>query len=296
MTTTREKPTLSYEQKLFYEKNGYILIRNNLDSVFLDKLRLRFEDICEGRTQDYKARVIRDPVLKKVGLTGQYVVNKLQDILYDEVLGKYATCNEIVDVLEQIIGPNITGIHSMLINKPPNSYPDISRHPLHQDLYYFPYRPANKVVSAWTAMERVDERNGCLYVVPGSHMGPLHKHEYPEGSKHKLYHGVPEMNNCPKLHVVMEKGDTIFFHSLLLHGSGPNFTKGFRKAITCHYADSNCKIIDVNNTVQENVAKEIEDMVKRRSGARMSFVNIILAKNKLIRGPPGSLQHIDSHL
>lgn len=29
-------------------------------------------------------------------------------------------------------------------------------------------------------MENVDEKNGCLYVIPGSHKGVLLKHGYPE--------------------------------------------------------------------------------------------------------------------
>ena len=29
-------------------------------------------------------------------------------------------------------------------------------------------------------MEKIDENNGCLFVVPGSHKGKLEQHEYPE--------------------------------------------------------------------------------------------------------------------
>jgi hypothetical protein len=36
-------------------------------------------------------------------------------------------------------------MHTMLINKPPDPGTLTSRHPLHQDLYYFPFRPADKV-------------------------------------------------------------------------------------------------------------------------------------------------------
>ena len=42
-----------------------------------------------------------------------------------------------------------------------------SRHPLHQDLHYFPFRPADRIVAAWTAMEHIDDNNGCLVVQPG---------------------------------------------------------------------------------------------------------------------------------
>lgn len=50
-------------------------------------------------------------------------------------------------------------------------------------MHYFPFKPADKIVASWTAIERVDEKNGCLYVVPGSHKGPLYQHTYPDVKK-----------------------------------------------------------------------------------------------------------------
>lgn len=43
--------------------------------------------------------------------------------------------------------------------------------------------------------------------------------------KNKLYHGVYGFEDVPKVNLPMEKGDTVFFHPILLHGSGPNLTK-----------------------------------------------------------------------
>lgn len=48
---------------------------------------------------------------------------------------------------------------------------------LFQDLLYFPFRPADLIVGAWTAMETVDTENGCLVVLPGTHKrGELLRH------------------------------------------------------------------------------------------------------------------------
>lgn len=45
-----------------------------------------------------------------------------------------------------------------------------------------------------------------------------------------MYHGVRDYNpEQPRVHLEMEKGDTVFFHPLLIHGSGMNQTQGFRK-------------------------------------------------------------------
>ena len=75
-------------------------------------------------------------------------------------------------------------------------------------------------------MEKVDEENGCLVVLPGSHskVGLL-QHDYPdwEGGVNKMYHGVRGFENEKKVPLCMNKGDTVFFHPLLIHGSGMYF-------------------------------------------------------------------------
>ena len=49
-----------------------------------------------------------------------------------------------------------------------------------------------------------------------------------------MYHGVRDYNpDMPRVHLEMEAGDTVFFHPLLIHGSGANRTKGFRKVSGC---------------------------------------------------------------
>jgi len=62
----------------------------------------------------------------------------------------------------------------------PPSGKKTSRHPLHQDLHYFPFRPVDRIVCAWTAMERITRQNGCLVVLPGTHTGTLKEHDYPK--------------------------------------------------------------------------------------------------------------------
>lgn len=51
-----------------------------------------------------------------------------------------------------------------------------------------------------------------------------------QGGVNKMYHGVRDFDpNAPRVHLPMDTGDTVFFHPLLIHGSGMNKTKGFRK-------------------------------------------------------------------
>jgi len=130
----------------------------------------------------------------------------------------------------------------MLINKPPGVD---GRHPLHQDLLYFPFRPADQIIAAWTALEPCTRKNGCLVVLPGTHRGELLPHENPDWEWLNLaYFGAKGVGAHPgRVHLVMEPGDTVFFHPLLLHGSGHNRTDGFRRAISAHYASAACRFV-----------------------------------------------------
>ena len=56
----------------------------------------------------------------------------------------------------------------MFINKPPNMGKS-SQHPIHQDILYFPFRPADRIVAGWSALENATLENGALIVYPGTH-------------------------------------------------------------------------------------------------------------------------------
>jgi len=163
-------------------------------------------------------------------------IAKIQDFHNDPVLyDGYAKHPKLLDWVAEFVGPDIKMIHNMLINKPPNVD---GRHPLHQDLLYFPFRPADKIVASWTALERVTKENGCLVVIPGSHRGELLPHENPEWDYlNGGYFGAANIGDVmeTRVHLEMEPGDTVFFHPVLLHGSGRNRTQGFRRAISAHY-------------------------------------------------------------
>ena len=59
----------------------------------------------------------------------------------------------------------------------------------------------------------------------------------------KMYHGVKDYDpSYPRVHLEMSAGDTVFFHPILIHGSGMNRTQGFRKVSLCtkSYGSSVC--------------------------------------------------------
>lgn len=144
--------------------------------------RKRFNDLASGKVSPEPGLILQKELAsaKKGGTISENTLYKVQELYADPVLFEYCRHPKILDYVECFTGPNIVAIHTMLINKPPDTGTKSSRHPLHQDLHYFPIRPADKIICAWSAMERVHKDNGCLVAVPGSHRGDHLEHDYPK--------------------------------------------------------------------------------------------------------------------
>jgi phytanoyl-CoA hydroxylase len=117
---------------------------------------------------------------------------------------------------------------------------------LHQDIIYFPYRPGDKIVGTWTALERSTKENGCLVGIPGTHRMEIAAHENPDWEYVNFgYVGIEGIGaDERRVHFELEPGDTLFFHPHLIHGSGRNRTQGFRRSILTHYASADCEFIE----------------------------------------------------
>ncbi len=178
---TYDNGILTTEQRKFYDENGYLVIRNLVGHEEITKYLQRFQDICSGKAPPSPGMTIMKDVsiLQSESVKGERAINKIQDYQHDDILFGYCCLPEIVQYVECFTGPDITAAHTMLISKPPDSGSKTSRHPLHQDLHYFNFRPADRIVCSWTAMEKVNQQNGCLVVLPGTHKGVLKPHVYP---------------------------------------------------------------------------------------------------------------------
>ncbi|KYM93597.1 PREDICTED: phytanoyl-CoA dioxygenase, peroxisomal-like [Cyphomyrmex costatus] len=279
---------LTMKQRLFYEKNGYLVFPRLIPQDVLDRCNKRLNEVIEDKHQ-------RDVMIMMYDVKDRKSLTKIQDMHMDPVFRQYTEHKEILDIIECFTGPNIMAIHSMLIVKPPDRGFGSSRHPPHQDLYYFPLRPANHIVAAWTAMEPCDSENGCLYVAPGSHLlGEMYPHGYPpesEGVMNKFYHGIqqlPSMLN-PWVNLEMQPGDTVFFHPLLIHGSSINKSERTRKAISCHYASADCSIVD-DDPIQETIRSEILELLKKKNpNMDIKYSDVWRFKSVLVRGLRSSL-------
>jgi hypothetical protein len=93
-------------------------------------------------------------------------------------------------------------------------------------------------MAAWMALDDVDEANGCLEIVPGSHKLPTLCVIDADVTRSITPVTVPLAEGMNAAPMIMKAGDVLFFNGQVIHGSGPNSTKDrFRRAITCHYVE-----------------------------------------------------------
>lgn len=281
---------LNKEQRDFYEENGYMIVKKVVSPLELELYINRFNDYASGKLRPSKELLLQKELAVKSGPINENTLYKIGELYADEVLFSYCRHPKILDLVESFVGKNIMAIHTMLINKPPDTGNKSSRHPLHQDLHYFPMRPASRIVCAWTAMERITRDNGCLSVIAGTHKGAHLEHDYPdwEGGVNKFYYGIKDLSiKDARVHLEMDAGDTVFFHPLLIHGSSINRTNGFRKAISCHYAPAEATFIDVRGTIQEKLANEVMTTMLKKFGTieiEMDYATLWKLRARSVRG------------
>ncbi|XP_063834097.1 phytanoyl-CoA dioxygenase, peroxisomal-like [Ostrinia nubilalis] len=255
---------LSAEEKQFFADNGYLVIRQFYDTAACENLRKRFLQVVNKEVKRGRMAVIEDLELKKKTNIPEEYVNKLNSLSYDSEFQKHTEDARMVDVLSQLLTKDTVIMNSMLINKPPGT----PWHPPHQDVYHIPLRPVDKILTTWTAVDEATQDNGCLFVIPGSHKANIiyEEHILP-GFVNSLFFSIKDLDLLAPMNkwvaLPMRPGDTVFINSLLIHGSFPNTTKKYRKAITNVYASAECAYVDVTGTVQEPFA--IEAMKELRS-------------------------------
>ena len=88
------------------------------------------------------------------------------------VLDRIIHDSRILDAVEDVIGGDILVAGSTLFIKEPSSGGFIS---WHQDARYAGMEP-HDWVTGWVAISNVTEENGCMRMIPGSHIDPLRDH------------------------------------------------------------------------------------------------------------------------
>jgi phytanoyl-CoA hydroxylase len=245
-TTYRE--TLTAEDVAFYQEQGYLAMEGLLTPDEVEAAKAALSELIAR--DDLKARGIQfqiEPFYRE-GQVDERVTDPELTIrkvwLFEEtapVLAEISRHPKLLGVLDQLIGAGHRMIQDMALIKPPFHG---SEKPWHQDTAYFDYLPLGGIVGAWIALDAATVANGCMQVIPGSHLAGPTPHFHLRDCQ------LPDDRvQVDKAHVVpLAPGGVLFFSGLTHHGTPPNLSGDRRRALQYHYAAANCR----NMTIQEH--------------------------------------------
>ncbi len=213
-------PGLTPEEKAHYEEHGYVLVKGLLSAEEAAAYRAEVHalDTRQGETN-----ATWDSV------KGDTAISHSHDVHFKSAaFTRLLTDPRLTAICQEIIGPNVQLHHNKMFIKPPEKG---SPFPMHQDFPYFPHRD-HSMIAVILHFDDAPEEKGCLCVYPGSHkLGPLPS----EGSDHHV--STERFPISGATTIPAEAGDAVFFHYLLVHGSGVNVANEPRTTLLVQLRD-----------------------------------------------------------
>jgi ectoine hydroxylase-related dioxygenase (phytanoyl-CoA dioxygenase family) len=224
--TENPNRSLTQDQIDAFRRDGFVVIGKLLDDTVLGELRSEYDRLFDEARTDSRYRNLAadggaaqrhdEGAVEEMLQIMQMCERSLlyRRLLYDE---------RILDVVEDLLGPNIQLFHDQALFKPAHHGGPIH---WHQDNAYWRCLPAN-LVSCWLTLDDVDAENGAMHLLPGSHLETA-GHERPDGEVLLDAGGVAD-GRRPVV-VELPAGGAMFHHCQALHSTPPNRTDRQRRA------------------------------------------------------------------
>jgi phytanoyl-CoA hydroxylase len=201
-------------RKLRYDRDGFLIVREFLSEEELSEL------------SEELARYIRDVVPTLPASAAFFddparpeTLKQLQHMGIDSFFGAYRTTAKWTELATELIGEPSAAQAPEWFNKPPGTN---HRTPPHQDNFYFCLKPPN-VATLWLALDPVDEGNGCLRYVPGSHLKGIRDHNPTKVlgfSQGICDYGAEDESR--EVAITLAPGDLVAHHGETIHRADPN--------------------------------------------------------------------------
>lgn len=173
-----------------------------------------------------------------------------------------ATSPAVLDVVEAAIGPDIILLATHFFCKYPESGVQALGHSgiqapsptpkfvaWHQDVTYWGLEPP-LAVTAWYAVDDADAGNGCMRVIPGTHLGGIREHGKSDRAGNLLSVNqeafVTEEEEASAVDAALRAGEISLHHGVLVHGSNPNLSQRRRCGLTIRYIPPYVKQVALN--------------------------------------------------
>ena len=235
---------LTEDQFTQWQEQGYLLLRNVLEPWRV-----------QGVADIYAQQV--DEILNELKQAGD-IEDTRPDLPFEErftIAGPFAkrygrSWRTLVtgrEVFELHNDPGLTRILAELIGDPVIAHPAYNARPKlpgqqltvvpwHQDTAYFGEgSEVSEILTVWTPMVPVDQHNGCLQVVPGSHQWGVAKHVKEQAEGEFLEIVGKEISDDQILTCAMQPGDLLIFNNLTFHRSLPSTQLPIRWSIDMRF-------------------------------------------------------------
>lgn len=246
---------MSYEQyKAAYDRDGFVTVRGFLSPSELAEVTGELD------------RYIRDIVPTLSDAHAFYhdrskpeTLKQMQHFTGAPFFEQYVTDSKWKGLAEALVGEEAHCENPEWFNKPPNTdHPT----PPHQDNYYFNLAPPN-VMTIWMALDKVDEENGCLRYVRGSHL----KGSRPHARSNVLGFSQGITNFGPddlerEVQIHLEPGDVTVHHGWTIHRAEPNrSTVRHRRSFAMVFKGVSCQVDQAGiNRYYENLKQQHAEM------------------------------------
>ena len=197
-----------------YHEDGYVIPEYRLPEETLQDIRA-----------DYDRLLTRHPEFR------DYCPMLLR---YDLSFLNYARDPNILDMVAQVIGPDIILWNSSFFAKPAVNG---KKTPWHQDGEYWPLRPL-ATCTVWLAIDEATVENGCLNFMPGSHKRKeLRPHRTNKDPNFTLHQELleSEYDDDKAVPLELEAGQMSLHDVYLLHGSEANDSGKPRRGMTMRF-------------------------------------------------------------
>ncbi|MBI1321224.1 MAG: phytanoyl-CoA dioxygenase family protein [Candidatus Hydrogenedens sp.] len=208
-----------------FERDGYVVARGLFSAEEMRLLHL------VGKAD---AGLLGD-TLDRHDTSGHVTRLALRNDLRDDLYSAIVRSERMVRPMERMLGGEVYHYHHKMNMKEPKVG---GAWEWHQDYGYwydngclFPY-----MASAMIAVDEATIENGCLQVIKGSHhMGRIEHGVVADQTGADMERVNQALKQMELVHVTMQPGDTLFFHSNLLHRSDANLSDKPRWVLICCY-------------------------------------------------------------
>ena len=203
-------------KKKDFEEDGFVHLPGFLTNLQLLELQQAVERyILEKVPQLKQSDVFFDNPKKPETL------KQLHRMEQDTFFANYSRHSHWNKAASDFLGEPVEVLGVEYFNKPPKTKHET---PPHQDNYYFCLAPP-QVLTIWVALDDIDEENGCIRYVRGSHRLPLRQHRLSSTlgfSQYIFDYSQSDMDRESK--VTCLPGDALIHHGNTIHLAGPNLT------------------------------------------------------------------------